>query len=166
MLPIILGKTKVALIGAGDGLARRQTFLAASGLLPELLLPDTSAQDLSKFTILFLAGLSRSKSETVAAAARTAGVLVNVEDQPDLCDFHVPAVVRRGDLLISISTSGRSPGLTKLIRQWIEQALPTAWADWLQEASARRAGWRQSGVAAPEVAHRTSQLVEQRGWLP
>jgi precorrin-2 dehydrogenase/sirohydrochlorin ferrochelatase len=74
-------------------------------------------------------------------------------------------VVRRGDLLISISTSGKSPALAKLVRQWIERALPSGWAERLKEASARRADWRDQGTPPAEVAQRTSQLVEQHGWL-
>ena len=48
-------------------------------------------------------------------------MLVNVVDAPDLSDFIVPAVVRRGDLLLAISTSGASPALAKRMRQALEE---------------------------------------------
>jgi precorrin-2 dehydrogenase/sirohydrochlorin ferrochelatase len=166
MLPITLRSTRIALAGAGEALRRRQSFLAACGIEPELVSPGTSAKGLSPFAVLFVAGLPDPQSSRLAGAARRAGVLVNVEDQPDLCDFFVPAVVRRGDLLISISTSGKSPGLAKLVRQWIERILPPIWAERLKEASAHRAEWRLQGASPAEVAQRTSQLVDQHGWLP
>jgi siroheme synthase-like protein len=51
--------------------------------------------------------------------AHRAGVLVNSADQPALCDFIMPAVVRRGDIAIAISTGGTSPGLAARLRQKI-----------------------------------------------
>lgn len=166
MLPIILQSTLIALAGAGEGMIRRRAFLAAAGMEPELISPSASTEHLARFTTLFVAGLSHSESEQLAARARRAGVLVNVEDEPELSDFFVPAIVRRGDLLISISTSGKSPGLARLIRRWIENSLPPVWAERLKEASAHRTEWRSLGVSPAEVAQRTLRLVEQRGWLP
>jgi precorrin-2 dehydrogenase/sirohydrochlorin ferrochelatase len=57
----------------------------------------------------------------VAEDARAAGVLVNVVDRPELCDFIVPAQVRRGDLLIAISTSGAAPSLARRLRERLEK---------------------------------------------
>ena len=50
------------------------------------------------------------------ARARAGGVLVNVEDVIGWCDFHNPSIVRRGDLLLTVSTGGQSPGLAARIR--------------------------------------------------
>ena len=57
----------------------------------------------------------------VAEEARKRGVLVNAVDQPEECDFIVPSIFRRGDLLIAISTSGKSPALSKKIRVGLEK---------------------------------------------
>jgi siroheme synthase-like protein len=51
-------------------------------------------------------------------------VPVNVADQPELCDFIVPAIVRRGDVVVAISTSGKSPALAAALRSDIEKVLP------------------------------------------
>jgi precorrin-2 dehydrogenase/sirohydrochlorin ferrochelatase len=115
---------------------------------------------------LFIAGLTRRRASQLARAARKAGVLVNVEDEPGLCDFFVPAVIRRGNLLISISTSGRAPGLAKLVRQWIERRLGEEWDDRLSELGAKRLAWRRSGASMPDVAERIASFVTERGWLP
>lgn len=56
----------------------------------------------------------------VAQDARQRGMLLNVVDRPELCDFYYPAVLRRGDLTISISTDGQSPALARALRDWLE----------------------------------------------
>jgi precorrin-2 dehydrogenase/sirohydrochlorin ferrochelatase len=56
----------------------------------------------------------------VATAARRRGILVNIVDTPELCDFIAPAVLRRGDVRIAVSTGGRSPTLAKRLRQGLE----------------------------------------------
>jgi precorrin-2 dehydrogenase / sirohydrochlorin ferrochelatase len=65
----------------------------------------------------------------VADDARSAGVLVNVVDDPPRCDFIVPSVVRRGDLTVSVSTGGRSPALARLVREDLERALGPEYED-------------------------------------
>lgn len=56
-------------------------------------------------------------NRAVAADARAAGALCNLADTQELCDFTVPAHVRRGDLLLTISTGGNSPALSRKLRQ-------------------------------------------------
>ena len=56
----------------------------------------------------------------VSGSARERGILVNAVDQPADCDFIVPSVVKRGDLIIAISTSGKSPATAKKIRMELE----------------------------------------------
>jgi len=53
--------------------------------------------------------------------AEKRGILCNIADRPEICNFILPSVVRRGDLTISISTSGRSPALAKKLRKELEQ---------------------------------------------
>lgn len=59
-----------------------------------------------------------------AEDARAAGALVNVADDPEACDFFVPAVVRRGPLQVAVSTSGLAPGLAAALRRRFEALLP------------------------------------------
>lgn len=59
-------------------------------------------------------------NKKIAADARALGIMVNVVDDPGQCDFILPAVVRQGDLLISVSTGGKSPALAKKVRAELE----------------------------------------------
>jgi precorrin-2 dehydrogenase/sirohydrochlorin ferrochelatase len=73
-------------------------------------------------------------NECVFRAARERSVLCNAVDEPERCDFFYPAVVRRGDLQIAISTAGKSPALAQRIRRELEQefdATYIAWLNWL-----------------------------------
>lgn len=79
-------------------------------------------------------------NQSVARAARNAGGLVNVVDAPEACDFHVPSVVRRGDLTIAIATGGGSPALAKRLRQRLEATIGSeyeAFLDALRDLRAR-----------------------------
>lgn len=72
-------------------------------------------------------------NRAVFAEAEAAGVLVNSVDDPPFCDFYFPSVVRRGDLLIAISTAGQSPALAQRLRKEINALLPLDTGDWLAE---------------------------------
>ena len=62
--------------------------------------------------------------EAIAEPLRARGVLVNVADRPELCDFTVPSVLERGPMLVAVSSGGLSAGLTKGLRLRLEALLP------------------------------------------
>ena len=167
MLPIVLNETAVniGLAGAGEALERRRTMLADAGVVPKILSSDSDVSALKSLKILFIAGLDKAASERLAKLARAQGALVNVEDVPALCDFHVPAAVRRGDLILTVSTGGKAPGLSRLIREWLEHKLGVEWSGRLREVAASRANWRGQGQEPSEVSRRTRDYVREREWL-
>ena len=65
-------------------------------------------------------------NRSVYRACRRRGIPVNVVDQPELCTFYTPSVIRRGPLTLSISTEGSSPSLSKAIRKELERLYPAA----------------------------------------
>lgn len=75
-------------------------------------------------TIAFVALDEEAEARAAAAALRAHGLLVNVVDRPDLCDFTTPAIVDRAPVTIAIGTGGASAGLAKAVRQRIEALLP------------------------------------------
>ncbi|MBL4804053.1 MAG: uroporphyrinogen-III C-methyltransferase [Alphaproteobacteria bacterium] len=63
-------------------------------------------------------------NERIAHDCRAHGILVNVVDNPPLCDFIFPALVRRGPLQVAVSTSGIAPTLARMIKQTLETIVP------------------------------------------
>jgi precorrin-2 dehydrogenase/sirohydrochlorin ferrochelatase len=92
--------------------------LARQGTITLLAKPYTLG-DLAGAWLVIAAGPPEVNA-VVAEDARRAGILTNVVDDPDRCDFIVPAVVRRGPVLVAISTEGSSPALARRLRELIE----------------------------------------------
>ncbi len=104
----------------------------------ELELRSFSAEDLDGAFLAVVATNSRSLNDRVYHEAQRRGVLCNVVDVPDLCDFFYPAVVRRGDLQIAVSTGGQSPSLAQKIRQQLEKQFGPGYAEWVAELGKTR----------------------------
>ena len=68
--------------------------------------------------------VNRSISEMCDAR----GIMCNIADQPDLCSFIVPASIRRGDLTLAVSTSGKSPAMARRIRRELQDAFGDEYA--------------------------------------
>jgi precorrin-2 dehydrogenase/sirohydrochlorin ferrochelatase len=169
MLPIILDGSMVraGLAGAGEGLTRRLKLLQAGGVMEPPVFADRLplADEIAELQVLFIAGLDGASSRALAEVARKAGVLVNVEDMPELCDFHVPAQLRRGDLLVAVSTAGRSPALSRALREHLEGRFGPEWESRLDEIADLRNVWRAEGANPNEVSRRTRALLTEREWL-
>jgi len=87
--------------------------------------------DLKGFFLAYSATDNSSVNRKVFNEAKREGILLNVVDVPKLCNFIVPSVVDRGDLLIAISTSGKSPALAKKIRKHLEREFGEEYAVFL-----------------------------------
>ncbi len=70
--------------------------------------------------LVFTATDDIAVSRAVAAEARELGVLLNAADEPELCDFTLPSVGRRGPITITVSTAGLAPALAALLRRQLE----------------------------------------------
>lgn len=80
--------------------------------------------DLWNKDLLILATNNRNLHETIRKFARSRRLLINVADTPELCDFYLGSVVTKGNLKIGVSTNGKSPTISKRIREYLEEALP------------------------------------------
>jgi uroporphyrin-III C-methyltransferase/precorrin-2 dehydrogenase/sirohydrochlorin ferrochelatase len=74
--------------------------------------------------LAFVALDDARKAEAAAQRLRGKGLLVNVADRPDLCDFTLPSVLERGPVLVAVGTGGASAGLAKQLRLRLEALLP------------------------------------------
>jgi precorrin-2 dehydrogenase/sirohydrochlorin ferrochelatase len=97
-----------------------------------------AAGDLDGTFLAVVATASRTVNGSIYREAQRRGVLCNVVDDPEYCDFYYPAVVRRGDLQIAISTSGQSPSLAQKLRQQLERQFGPGYAQWVAELGETR----------------------------
>jgi len=88
--------------------------------------------DLEKINVLIAATEDREKDLMIRKEAKKRNILVNVADTPDLCDFYLSSVVKKGDLKIAISTNGKSPTLGKRMKELLVDALPDEIDDLLE----------------------------------
>jgi precorrin-2 dehydrogenase/sirohydrochlorin ferrochelatase len=167
MLPLVLNPVnlKAGLAGRGAERDRRAALLAEAGVEARLLPEGASDAVLSGLQLLFVAGLPEGEARDLATRARGLGVLVNVEDVLPLCDFHVPAIVRRGDLLLTASTGGQVPGLARALRESLADQFGPEWTARLKELGMARAKWRAQGLSPREVSHQVRELISRMGWL-
>lgn len=80
--------------------------------------------DLDATDIAIIAINNKSESQHIRTLARQRQVLVNVADTPDLCDFYLSSIVKKGQLKLAISTNGQSPTLAKRLKEVLSDALP------------------------------------------
>ena len=104
----------------------------------DLELRRFSPNDLDGKFIAVIATSSKSLNEFIYREAVRRGVLCNVVDVPEHCDFFYPAVVNRGDLQIAISTAGQSPSLAQKLRQQLGRQFPPEYAAWVAQLGETR----------------------------
>ncbi len=128
----------------------------------------TRAFEVSDLDGVFLVVAATSSAEVnhvIYREAQAHGILCNVVDDPPYCDFYYPAVVRRGQLQIAISTSGLSPALAQRIRKQFELEFPEVYGDWLEELGAKRATMFCQGSDPELRKRRLHQLVTPEAFL-
>jgi precorrin-2 dehydrogenase / sirohydrochlorin ferrochelatase len=185
MLPIIVDvkRSAIAVIGEGPQTLKRLAILDGAGAghvrvfapspSPELSSAAANrlaqrwptGEDLEHTALVFVGDLPPDRAERFFVLGRGKGALVNVEDQRDFCDFHIPSIVRRGDLLISVSTGGRSPALAQMIRARIGLAFGPEWEGHLDAIADLRAGWRAAGLSPAEISRHTEAAAAAAGWF-
>jgi precorrin-2 dehydrogenase/sirohydrochlorin ferrochelatase len=138
--PIILDLSgeKCLVVGGGRVALRKVAALCEAGALVTVVSPEICGElenlegarlcrrsyepgDITGCTLVFAATDDRSLNMSISNDSAGQNIPVNVVDDPDLCSFIVPAVCRRGDLMISVTTSGKSPALSRRIRKQLEQ---------------------------------------------
>ena len=121
--------------------------------------------DLARAWLVVCACGQREVNEAVSAEASERGIWCNVVDEPELCSFQVPAVVRRGALQIAISTGGLSPALAGYLRRELEGRFGRAWERYLAAMGELRAWakerWPRDDRRRGEVL---KGFVEAEGW--
>jgi uroporphyrin-III C-methyltransferase/precorrin-2 dehydrogenase/sirohydrochlorin ferrochelatase len=104
----------VALIGNGPAADAKRRLLERAGAV---IVGEPDAVALA---------IVADGDEAAATRLKARGVLVNVVDRPELCDFTLPAIVDRSPVIVAVGTGGASAGLAKALRQRLETLLPAA----------------------------------------
>ena len=99
---------------------------------------EYAASDLGGVFLVIAATNSPTLHDEIYAEAQSRGVLCNAVDEPQRCDFYFPAVVRRGELQIAISTGGLSPALAQRLRKELEQQFGPEWEEWVAQLGRTR----------------------------
>lgn len=168
MFPITLdvSRTTIALIGKGALAEKRLQQLRNAGAKHVMQFEQSpTCEALHNADVVMIVGFDERTSAQIATLAKQAGKLVNVEDKKHLCDFHIPAMVRRGDLLLTVSTGGKSPALARSIRTWLERVFGEEWIERLQLIGKKRQEWQEADLSFDEVKKRSDALIEEEGWL-
>jgi uroporphyrin-III C-methyltransferase/precorrin-2 dehydrogenase/sirohydrochlorin ferrochelatase len=110
--------TRVVVVGSGEMAAAKARLVTRAGGMP---CPETEAHHAK---LGFVALEDPRAAEAAALRLKRAGLLVNVADRPELCDFTLPSVLDRDPVLVAVSTGGASAGLAKHIRLRLEALLP------------------------------------------
>jgi precorrin-2 dehydrogenase / sirohydrochlorin ferrochelatase len=183
MLPITVdvARMRIALVGNGEAARRRLALLDGAGARridvyadapePELAAAAgdrlrrhmPSADEIACARLVFLAQVDEPAASRLRHMADVAGVLLNVEDDIPRSDFHSPAVVRRGDLTVAISTGGKCPGLAAALRRQIEASLGPQWDVKLERVAALRGNWRDAGHDGAAIARLTKVWFDRHG---
>lgn len=131
---------RVIIIGGGSVAARKAASLVEAGACPLVISPDLHPDlqsllnneeirhlprnyqpgDLAEAFLVISATDDAAVNHQVWQEARAAGCLINIVDDPPHCNFILPAVVRRGELILSVSTGGGSPALARRLRERLE----------------------------------------------
>ncbi len=104
----------------------RQDIKELASMHPHVTLFERNFKlwDLWEKDLVILGTDNRQLHETIRNFARGRRILINVADTPELCDFYLGSVVTKGNLKIGVSTNGKSPTISKRIREYLEEALP------------------------------------------
>lgn len=150
-LPLFHRVRAVPVVVVGDGgmgEAKRRLVARAGGLV-------CSEAEAHLARLAFVALDDPREAEAVALRLRRRGLLVNVADRPELCDFTLPSILDRDPVLVAVSTGGASAALAKQLRLRLERVLPQSLADLAQALSAAREAMR---ARWPDAAQRRRAL--------
>jgi len=155
--PVALRKVKALLEHGANVEVVSPTFcpelnqLATDGVI-RAIQRDYKSEDLQHTFIAIAATDDAKTNERVAAEAKRRGVLVNVVDDPKNSDFIVPSYLKRGDVIIAVSTSGRSPALARKIRSELENDFKAEYEQLAVVADEVRSELKQQGITVSSDA--------------
>jgi len=168
----------VVVFGGGHETAEKTRSLLDAGAAVTLIAPELPESlrdgrliwrrrrfqpgDLNAFRLVIADTGDHAENARIFEEAEHLGVLCNSVDDPPHCRFFTPSVVRQGDLIVAISTSGKCPALAVRLRQRLEREFGPEYADFLRDISRLRAGVAGATASTFEERRKAAyQLVDQ-----
>src|SRR5579871_646200 len=171
MAALDVASRRCLVVGGGPVALEKATGLVACGAIVHVVAPELSdgfsclpvewrrgryrRSDLAGCFLVIAATSDRAVNERVHADAEARGMLCNVADVPELCNFILPAVHREGPIAVAVSTGGASPALAKRLRSQIAELVGPEHAELAEELRALR----------PEVKARFETYEERRDYF-
>ena len=122
---------------------------------------EFSPADLDRAFLVIVATSSKEVNQAVFREAQSRRVLCNVVDDPEHCDFYYPAVVRRGQLQIAISTAGESPALAQKLRRELEIQFGPEYETWVEQLGKVRRELFAQDIDAEERRRKLHKLASE-----
>jgi len=161
LLPIYLklNNKEVLVVGGGSVAQRKIEILLKTGANITVISPDitddllsmvksgkinwenrkiSDNEDYNKYYLIFAATNDSKINNDIKSVSEEFNIPVNAVDDPENCDFFIPSIYNRGDLIISVSTSGKSPSLAKNLRIFFEEFFNDNLLRILDELSSKR----------------------------
>lgn len=178
LINLVLRDKPAVVVGAGSVALRKVRGLLAAGARVTVIAPRSCEAiralaaagrvallnreyqdgDLAGAMLVIAAAGDEAVNRQVSADARSLGILVNVVDRPDSCTFTLPAVVRRGDLSLAVTTEGRCPALARALREELESRYTGEYADLLDVMGRLRECMMVRGWDSPRIQTALSDL--------
>jgi precorrin-2 dehydrogenase / sirohydrochlorin ferrochelatase len=147
---------RCVVVGDGGMSDEKVEGLEACGAVVERVVASKYRRRVLKGAFLVIAATpDRKLNERIFRDAERRGMLCNVADVPDLCNFILPAVHRQGSIAVAVSTGGASPALAKRLRSMIAAIVRPEHAELAEELRAMR----------PEVKERFTSYEERRDYF-
>ena len=162
----LVGRPVLVVGGGRIALRKVQQLLAAGGdvtvIAPHIVddfaaLPVTCVQreyqagDAAKFRLVITATGNTEVDQFIYDECEATGVWVNSADDPDRCAFTLPATLRRGSLMVTVSTGGASPALASWLRSHLELAIVPEFADVVSRLAIERARIHAEGMSTEDI---------------
>jgi precorrin-2 dehydrogenase/sirohydrochlorin ferrochelatase len=155
------------LVGGGAVAARKAAGLVAAGAAVTVVAPEVHPDiealpvtverrpyrrgEVAGYRLAVTATGDAEVNQTVFDDGEAAGVWVNAADDPERCSFTLPAVVRRGPVVVTASTGGASPALASWLRERLDAQLAPELCELAAILAARRAELKAEGRATDEI---------------
>ncbi len=154
----IAGK-RVVVVGDGAmGDAKRRLVERAGGI-------PCSESEAHQAQLAFIALDNEAEAEKAALRLKRAGLIVNVADRPELCEFTTPSLLDRDPVLVAVSTGGASAGLAKHLRLRLERLLPQSLGTLAGALAAARDRMRSRWPGADERRRAVDAALSEGGTL-